>query len=122
MGQPRIRALSTVTYSPRSNLSFTWDWDWQASQEIRDSDLLVQDPDNRVPEFLETGAFSQHDFSLRYELRDALTLRAGVINAFDEEPSLIVQSGTGDSNGNGTFNDIFDIFGRRFFIGFNYKR
>ena len=83
-GNPRVRALSTLTYSPRPSLGFTWDWDFQSGQEIRDSDLFVQDPDSRAPFFIETPAFHQHDFTLRWEVREGITFRAGVVNAFDE--------------------------------------
>lgn len=116
-GQPRVRLLSTLTYSPIDPLSFTWNWDFQTSQELFDSDLLLQDPDNRRAEFLETGSFSSHDFSARYELRDGITLRAGVVNAFDAEPPAHVQQATVQGAGI----DVLDLFGRRFFVGANVK-
>ncbi|MBW3559852.1 MAG: TonB-dependent receptor, partial [Proteobacteria bacterium] len=116
-GQPRVRLLSTVTYSPVDRLSLTWDWDYQTSQELFDSDLLVQDPDERRAEFLETGSFSTHDFSARYELRDGFTIRGGVINAFDAEPPAHVQQATVTSQGI----DVIDLFGRRFFVGANLE-
>ncbi len=128
VGNPRVRFLSTVTYSPIDRLSFTWDWDYQTSQAVptplgavafADSDVLLQDPDNRRAELLETGAFSQHDFSARFEVRDGITVRAGVINAFDAEPPPQVPvGGLGIAGGQG---DIFDLFGRRFFLGANLK-
>jgi len=115
VGNPRVRVLSTLTYSPSTKLSLSWDWDWQSSQEISDSDLLIQDPDSRPPSFLETGAFSQHDFSIRYEARDDLVLRAGVVNAFDTEPCDVCKGGL-------DFNDVFDLFGRRYYLGFKFNR
>jgi len=39
-------------------------------------------------------------------------MRAGVVNAFDEEPNRWLGNTTQDN---------FDLFGRRFFVGFNYK-
>jgi outer membrane receptor protein involved in Fe transport len=110
---PRLRFLQTLTYTPIDRLSVSWDWDWQSSQEILDSDFLLQNPDNRPPEFLETGDYSQHDFSIRYDLTDNVRLRAGVVNAFDNDPPLQLGSTTGA--------DIFDFFGRRFFIGANFR-
>jgi outer membrane receptor protein involved in Fe transport len=114
VGNPRVRFLSTLSYAPVEDLSFQWRWDWQSSQEILDSDFLLQDPDNRRAEFLETGSFSQHDFNVRYEIRDGITLRAGVVNAFDAEPPPTVAPP-------GQLGDIFDLFGRRFFVGANLK-
>lgn len=114
VGNPRVRFRSNVTLSPTDRFSATWVWDYQTSQELLDSDFFLQDPDNRSPEFAETGSFSAHDFSARYEVRDGITVRAGVINAFDAEPPLTVAPP-------GQLGDIFDLFGRRFFIGANIK-
>jgi outer membrane receptor protein involved in Fe transport len=124
VGQPRVRTLSTLTYSPRRSISFTWDWDFQTSQELRDSDLFLQDPDSRPAFFIETGEFHQHDFTVRWDVREDITLRAGVVNAFDEEPAPIVAAGQLDSRSLSTLTtgDNFDFFGRRFFIGFKYSR
>jgi len=112
VGLPRVRFLSTVSYSPNDKLSLIWDWDFQASQEILDERTLADDADNRAREFLNTGAFHQHDFALRYEATDQLSLRAGLVNAFDEEPAIHLGSATSADN--------FDLFGRRFFIGLRY--
>ena len=48
----------------------------------------------------------------RYDMRDDLTLRAGVTNAFDADPVPWLENTTSDN---------FDLFGRRFYIGFNYR-
>lgn len=114
VGLPRVRFLSTVSYSPTDRLTLIWDWDWQASQEIEDVDNIVVNSDRyETTRYLETGAFNQHDFSVRYQLRDDVTLRAGVVNAFDEEPARWL--------GSTTTADNFDLFGRRFYVGFNFK-
>lgn len=63
--------------------------------------------------YIETGAFNQHDFSVRYELNDEVTLRAGIVNAFDAEPARWL--------GSTTTADNFDLFGRRLYVGFNLK-
>ena len=130
-GNPRVRFKTTVNYSPVSNLTFTWNWDYQTSQELPtpiggaavvafgDSDVLLQDPDNRRAELLETGSSSQHDFTFRYEVRDGITVRGGVVNAFDVEPPP--QVGLGGAGIAGSTGDIIDLFGRRFFIGANLK-
>ncbi|MBW3559854.1 MAG: TonB-dependent receptor, partial [Proteobacteria bacterium] len=112
---------TTLTYSPHEALSFTWTWDWQPSQEIQDSDFLLNDPDNRRAEHLEAGDFHQHDFSVRYDVVDQVTLRAGVTNALDAEPVEYIQSNIPNRNQEGSLNDVFDFLRRRFFIGANPK-
>ena len=113
IGSDRVRFLSTVTWQPTDRLTLSWDWDWQASQEIEDKDVLVNNPDRyATAKYLETGDLSQHDFTMAYQVNDSLRVRAGVVNAFDLEPPhwLGRQS-----------NDSIDLFGRRFFVNFNYK-
>ena len=113
VGMPRVRFLSTVAWQPTDRLTVSWDWDWQGSQEIGDADALVANPDVReFAKYLETGDFNQHDFTVAYQLTDDLRIRAGVVNAFDEESAPWLGRHT---------NDNFDMFGRRYFVNFNYK-
>lgn len=113
VGNPRVRLLSTVSWAPNDWVSFSWDWDWQASQEILDVDNLMANPDlYETSKYLETGDFNQHDFSVRWQARDNLIVRAGVVNAFDAEPARWLGNTTEDN---------FDLFGRRFYIGLNYR-
>jgi outer membrane receptor protein involved in Fe transport len=46
-------------------------------------------------------------------LNDNLQFRAGVVNAFDEEPAKWLGSTTSADN--------FDLFGRRFFVGARFR-
>jgi outer membrane receptor protein involved in Fe transport len=114
VGLPRVRLLSTVNWSPVETLSFIWDWDWQASQEIEDIDVIGNGNFDRYEslDYLETGDFNQHDFSVRWAVRDDLVLRAGVVNAFDAEPARWLGNTSADN---------FDLFGRRFYVSFNFK-
>ena len=114
VGLPRVRFLSTVTYTPIERLSLSWDWDWQSSQEILDDGVLLTNGDTRLRRFYNTGSYSTHDFSVRYEVRDNITLRGGVVNAFDNDPP--------EQLGSTTSADNFDFFGRRFYLGVNYRR
>jgi outer membrane receptor protein involved in Fe transport len=120
VGEPRVRALLDTTYSI-GGLALTWEADWQASQEIFDSRVLIDDPDQRSESLLETGDFWQHDFTLRYEVNDHMRLRAGVINAFDNEPSAAAELAPVASPSAAGNVDQFDVFGRRFFVGLNYR-
>ncbi len=113
VGMPRVRFLSTVNWSPTPDLAFSWKWDWQASQEIDDLNDLTNNLDRYEDlRYTQTGDFSQHDFSVRWQVRDNVTLRAGVVNAFDAEPARWL---------GGTSADNFDLFGRRFFLNINYR-
>lgn len=113
VGLPRVRWLSTLSWEPTPDLAFIWDWDWQASQEIEDLDVIAANTDRYDNlDYLETGNYSQHDFSVRWQVRDDLVLRAGVVNAFDAEPARWLGNTTADN---------FDLFGRRFYLSFNFK-
>ena len=118
LGLPRVRFSSRLTWSVSDKLSISWNADWQASQWLLngtrpyDADDIKADPDNRDSRYYSTPAFVQHDFTVQYSPKEHLIMRAGVVNAFDEEPAPWL--------GN-TSSDNFDLFGRRFFLGFNYK-
>lgn len=113
IGNPRVRFLVGTTYTLR-NVALTWEVDYQTSQEIFDESVLANDPDNRRSELLESGAFTQHDFLARWDIRDNVRLRAGVINAFDAEPAIQAFEASAAA-------DIFDFFGRRFYVGLNMR-
>jgi outer membrane receptor protein involved in Fe transport len=111
---PRVRLTSTLAWIPTDDLSFTWTMDWQSSQDL----LRIRDQvgsgntDNRSFDFYESENFARHDFTVRYQVRDDVTLRAGVTNAFDNEPPTWLRGG---------FQDNIDPYGTRFFLGLNYR-
>ncbi len=113
VGLPRVRFLLTSTWSPIESLRLIWEVDWQESQEIIAEEVLTNDTDNRDPNFRTTEAFAQHDFSLSYDFTDNVSFRAGVVNAFDNEPDVWLGSTTSADN--------FDLFGRRYFVGLRYR-
>ncbi|MBJ7446780.1 MAG: TonB-dependent receptor [Brevundimonas sp.] len=109
---PRVRLKSSLTYAPNEIWSVNWTADWQTAQDsvrIRD---FVSNADGREYDELNTGNFTRHDFTVRWNAREDLTVRAGVVNAFDEEQADYL--GT-------TLYSNFDPYGRRFFIGLNYR-
>ena len=61
---------------------------------------------------LQSGEVNVIDFLADIPARDNLTVRAGVVNAFDAEPARWL---------GGTSSDNFDLFGRRFFLSLNYR-
>ncbi len=109
---PRVRFTSSLTWSPNDAFSVTWDADWQTSQDIIKIRNYVLNSDQRDPRYLTTGNYVRHDLSVRYNLRDDLTLRAGVVNVFDAEQAPWL---------GGAISSNFDPFGRRFSIGLNYR-
>ncbi len=93
-------------------MSLNWSVDWQTSQDIVPVRDLINNRDSRLYEYADTGNFARHDFTARFNVRDDLSLRVGVVNAFDAEQAPWL--GT-------TLYSNFDPFGRRFFIGLNYR-
>ncbi len=109
---PRVRLSSSLTWRPNDTWNVNWTADWQSSQSIVHARDFVNDADSRLGDQLDTGNFTRHDLTVRYNVRDDLTLRAGVVNIFDAEQRDIL--GT-------TINSNFDPYGRRFFLGVNYR-
>ena len=109
---PRVRFSSSLTYTPNEIWSVNWTADWQAAQDITERRDFVNNADARLVSELDTETFTRHDFTLRYNVREDLSVRAGVVNAFDAEQAPYL--GT-------TLYSNFDPYGRRFFIGLNYR-
>jgi len=109
---PRVRMTSSLTWTPNEVWSVNWTADWQTAQNIVYARDYVSNMDSRQPNELSTGNFVRNDFTLRYNVSDDLSLRAGVVNAFDAEQAPYL--GT-------TLYSNFDPYGRRFFFGLNYK-
>lgn len=109
---PRVRFNSSLTYAPNDIWSVNWTADWQTSQQINSPFGLMSNIDNVPSDSLKTGAFTRHDFTFRWNVRDDLSVRAGVVNAFDNEQNPYL---------GGTLYNNFDAWGRRFFIGLNYR-
>lgn len=109
---PRVRFTSSLTWTPNEVWSVNWSMDWQTSQDIITPRDFINNADSRSQDYLDTGNFARHDFTFRWNVRDDLSLRTGVVNAFDNEPAEWL--GT-------TLYSNFDPYGRRFFIGLNYR-
>lgn len=109
---PRVEFVSRLTWRPNDVLAMTWTADWQTSQDRNKTRDIVAtgNLDFQPHEWNSTGNFTRHDFSVRYDLRDDLTLRANVTNIFDEESPRYMG-----------FASSFDPFGRRFNVGLNYR-
>lgn len=109
---PRVRLTSSLTYAPNDTWSVNWTADWQTAQDIVRNRDFVANADQRLVSELDTGNFTRHDFTVRWNVRDDLSVRAGVVNAFDaEQPNYL---GT-------TLYSNFDPYGTRFFVGLNFR-
>ncbi|MGO4688452.1 TonB-dependent receptor domain-containing protein [Brevundimonas sp. 2YAF1] len=109
---PRVRMTSSLTWTPNDKWSVNWSMDWQTAQNITFARTLVNNADSRLPQYMDTGNFARHDFTVRWNVREDLSVRAGVVNAFDAEPAP--QLGF-------TLYPNFDPYGTRYFIGLNYR-
>ncbi|HYD27238.1 TonB-dependent receptor domain-containing protein [Brevundimonas sp.] len=109
---PRVRFTSSLTWEPNDVWSVNWTADWQTAQDsVRIRDALVNNDQRPYAEY-NTGDFTRHDFTVRWNVRDDLSLRAGVVNAFDAEQATYL--------GTSLYSN-FDPYGRRFFVGLNYR-
>lgn len=118
VGLPELRFNFDATYT-YENLSITYGLNWQNSQDVFDRRNNLFDAVNNpqgnnlddladIPsQFVKTGSFDEHDIAVRYTIADQITLRGGVVNIFDKEPPGFAE------------NNIFDFFGRRYFLGAN---
>ncbi|MBD7941968.1 TonB-dependent receptor domain-containing protein [Brevundimonas guildfordensis] len=110
---PRVRFSSTLAWrTPIEGLRLSWIADWQTAQDIVRERDFVQNADQREIRYMDTGNFVRHDFSVRYEVRDDVSVTATVQNAFDAEQARWL---------GGTLYSNFDPYGRRFSINVNYR-
>jgi len=117
VGLPELRFNFDTTYTI-NDLSLSYNLNWTNSQQVFDRRNNLFDPTDNVggrrfddpaetAGFNNTGSFDEHSFSARYNIKDTVTIRGGVVNAFDKTPPGFAE------------NNIFDFFGRRYFIGAN---
>jgi iron complex outermembrane receptor protein len=104
-GSPDFKALFMATYNSgplllRAQLRHIGDLEPLAN--IAASTPVKADATNYV------------DFSGAWRFSDTFELYAGVDNAFDEDPPLLTSSWGGDANTDVT---LYDVIGRRFFVG-----
>ncbi|QYF87233.1 TonB-dependent receptor domain-containing protein [Brevundimonas sp. PAMC22021] len=109
---PKVRFTSSLTYTPNEIWSVNWTADWQTSQDIIESRDFINNADQRYYYQTRTGNFARHDLTVRWNVREDLSVRAGVVNVFDAEQKDYL--GT-------TLYSNFDPYGRRFFVGLNFR-
>ena len=109
---PKVRLTSQLNYRPNDVLTLGWTMDWQTAQDIVQSRSFVANADQRDVEYMDSGNFARHDFSVSYKVRDDLTVRGAVTNAFDAEQARWLGSALYSN---------FDPYGRRFSVRLNYR-
>ena len=109
---PRVRLTSSLTWSPNDVWSVNWSMDWQTAQDSTNFRDTLGNADTRPFDTYDTGNFARHDFTVRWNAADDLSVRFGVVNAFDaEQPTYL----------GGTLLSNMDPYGTRFFVGLNYR-
>ena len=117
VGLPELRFNFDASYTI-NDLSLIYSLNWTNSMDVFDRRNNLFDPNDNVggrriddpsetAGFNKTGAFDEHSISARYNIKDTVGIRAGVVNVFDKTPPGFAE------------NNIFDFFGRRYFIGAN---
>ena len=109
---PRVRLTSSLTWSPNDIWSVNWSMDWQTAQDSTNFRDNIGNLDTRPYNTYDTGNFARHDFTVRWNAADDLSIRMGVVNAFDAEQSRYLAGGLISS---------MDPYGTRFFVGLNYR-
>lgn len=105
VGFPKNRFLVTTAWN-YGKLRISHDLDYFTSMDFEEAESYIGNEDSGLQLFRKTGPFTQHDLTATYELNDNFSFRAGVVNLFDNEPPLRV-----------LYDDLWDLWGRRYFIG-----
>jgi outer membrane receptor protein involved in Fe transport len=105
VGFPKNRFLVTTAWN-YGKFRLAHDLDYFTSQDFEEAESYIGNEDSGLNVYRKTGAWTQHDLTATYELNDNFSFRAGVVNLFDNEPPLRV-----------LYDDLWDLFGRRYFIG-----
>jgi len=93
---------------------------WQFLSEIDQDAIELRGVD--PAEFAVETIPSEHYFDLTgsYQIREGLSMRAGILNLFDTAPPIVGNNfGVGGPNEMNTFPAVYDPVGRRFFLGLN---
>jgi len=114
---PQYRSSTRLTYYS-GPLSVALNWRW-----IGDIESHLDTTCEQSPQFCyesELGDLGDHSYlelSGRFEFGERAEIYAGVSNLLEEEPPLM---GLGATQSN-TAPQLFDVYGRRFFLGLRYR-
>ena len=103
---PEWKVNGSLQWS-NDNLSLRWNMLYFGSM------IASQAQQQGVLDPFKTGNYYRHDLRASYKLNEQATLRAGILNLFDENPPRLPET----FNGTGTGPSQYDNRGRYFFLG-----
>jgi outer membrane receptor for ferrienterochelin and colicin len=104
-------------YKLFGSLSYVWD---TGSVGLRGRYLPAIDPSlNAQPDTEGTGSHTEFSLFGRYEVTDALELRAGIDNLFNARPEVV--GATPFNSNSGTTNQVYDTLGRSYYLGLRLR-
>jgi iron complex outermembrane receptor protein len=109
----RHRARVTWVTPWDMNLSATWRYYSEAEIAVLGADGSLNNSGPRLDKTLEAQNYL--DLAGTWQVRDNVTLRAGVNNVLDRDPPLSYSVGT--TGNNNTYPQLYDAMGRYFFFG-----
>jgi outer membrane receptor protein involved in Fe transport len=118
-GLPEYRHNMRVTYTQGGAL-FSARWRYEGATE----DFRVQNTfsgndriENNALPLRSIGAWNYFDLAVSYDVDERMTINAGVNNVLDKAPPVL---GAQAEQGN-TLPSFFDVLGRDFFVGVNFR-
>lgn len=112
IGVPEFKINSTLI-ADWENLRLGWSLRYLDEVNIENDEL------NRG----KVDAFFYNDIYANYAMGDAgqYSVYGGIDNLFDEQPPVLGQGVPGDVTGTNTAADVYDVYGRSFFVGLRAK-
>ena len=115
-----LLGVALIGPSPENQARFNARWargPWTLSWASRWSDGLVYDRTWTIEQrdILGTPSVVQHDLSAQFAVNEKLRLRFVVNNVTEQEPPVNMHIGPGN------YNSLFDVVGRYFYAGLNYR-
>jgi outer membrane receptor protein involved in Fe transport len=102
--RPDVRAMTTFGYT-RNALDLSLRWRWIASM---DDQSILTNPNTTTPG---VDSYSKFDLIGRYQLKDNLSVRAGITNLLDEDARVVAGvPGITDTQ-------TYDLLGRSYYVG-----
>jgi iron complex outermembrane recepter protein len=113
---PDIRWIQRTTWEKGPyEVSLLW-------RHLGDVEIETPQVASTFEAFQRIGAYNYFDFSAAWDVRDNITVRAGMTNIFDKDPPVVGnEAGTTASNSGNTFPSVYETLGRRYSISFNVK-
>lgn len=109
----RHRARATWSSPWNVDISATWRYFGEVEVAVLGADGSLSNGGTRIDRYFDAENYL--DLAATWQVRDTVTVRAGVNNILDNDPQLTLSAGT-TGNGN-TYPQLYDSLGRYFFFG-----